>query len=77
MMKLIDLYFDSTSVIFASCVKRSGVHLVVSGGSLVSCGIHYFVCFTLSDKKKTLFLALPAGIHTPFVIVYIFLPSED
>lgn len=76
MMKLIDLYFDSTSVIFASRVKRSGVHLVLSGGSLVSCGIYYLVCFTLSDKKM-FFLALAAKIHIPFAIVCIFLLSED
>lgn len=55
MMKLIDLYFDSTSVIFASRGKRSGAHLVLSGGSLVSWGIYYPVCFTLSDKKNVLF----------------------
>lgn len=76
MMKLIDLYFDSTSVIFASYVKRSGVRLVLSGGSLVSCGTYYLVYFTLSDKKM-FFLALAARIHIPFSTVCIFLLSED
>lgn len=75
-MKLIDLYFDSTSVIFASRVKRSGVHLVLSGGSLVSCGMYYLVCSTSSDKKM-FFLDLAARIHLPFAIVCIFLLSED
>lgn len=76
MMKLIDLYFDSTSVIFASCVKRSGVCLVLSGGSLVPCGTYYLVYFTLSDKKM-FFLALAARIHIPFSTVCIFLLSDD
>lgn len=75
-MKLIDLYFDSTSVILASRVKRSGVHLVLSGGSLMSCGMSYPVCFALSDKKM-FFLALAAGIHIPSAIVCVFLLSED
>lgn len=34
-------------------------------------------CLLYFKWQKMLFLALPAGIHTPFVIVYIFLPSED
>lgn len=76
-MKLIDLYFDSTSVILASRVKRSGVHLVLSGGSLVSCGMCYLVCFALSDKKRKFFLALAAGIHISSAIFCVFLLSED
>lgn len=77
MMKLIDLYFDSTSVILASRVKRSGLHLVLSGGSLVSSGMCYLVCFALSDKKHTFFPALAAGIHIPSATVCISLLPED
>lgn len=75
-MKLIDLYFDSTSVILASRVKRSGVHLVLSGGSLVSCGMCYLVCFALSDKNNVFSSPCCRNPHS-LCNFFVFLLSED